>query len=137
MSELIKFCLEVGRAKAAQACCQGTGGGASLRPRSPCMRESLLTDRACSNEYLLQEAKIHPSHVRFVEAHATGTSVGDIIGESASMHVPRSVSRPGGMHLLMMTLVPAELDGLARVFASHHHSELNPLLVASIKGNIG
>lgn len=89
-------------------------------------------------DYLLQEAKIHPSHVRFVEAHATGTSVGDIIGESASMHVPRTVSRAGGMHLLMMALlVPVELDGLARVFAAHHHSELNPLLVASIKGNIG
>ncbi|KAF4443740.1 polyketide synthase [Fusarium austroafricanum] len=57
---------------------------------------------------LLDQAKVGPASVSVVEAHGTGTQAGDA----------------------------REVETLKRVFGSHH-SPTNPLVVSSIKGNIG
>ncbi|KAH6950062.1 beta-ketoacyl synthase [Fusarium avenaceum] len=57
---------------------------------------------------LLEKADVDPATVSVVEAHGTGTQAGDA----------------------------REVETLKRVF-SKHHSSANPLIVSSIKGNIG
>ncbi|KAF5549199.1 polyketide synthase [Fusarium mexicanum] len=57
---------------------------------------------------LFDQAKVDPASVSVVEAHGTGTQAGDA----------------------------REVETLKRVFGSHH-SPANPLVVSSIKGNIG
>ncbi|KAM0234041.1 hypothetical protein ACHAP5_010219 [Fusarium lateritium] len=57
---------------------------------------------------LLEKANVDPSSISVVEAHGTGTQAGDA----------------------------REVETLKRVFGKHH-SPANPLVVSSIKGNIG
>ena len=56
----------------------------------------------------LKNAKIDPSQVNYIEAHGTGTSLGD----------------------------PIELISLNNVFGNHH-TKNNPLIVGSVKTNVG
>ena len=56
----------------------------------------------------LETAKVDPSEVSYIEAHGTGTSLGD----------------------------PIEIRALAKVFQQSHSSE-NPLMIGSVKTNIG
>ena len=57
---------------------------------------------------VLREARLEPEQVSYIEAHGTGTPVGD----------------------------PIELDALGKVF-KHSHSKDQPLIVGSVKTNIG
>lgn len=58
---------------------------------------------------VMQQINLPLEEIAYVEAHATGTSVGDLI----------------------------ELNALKKVYQQSHDSEKNPLRVGSIKGNIG
>lgn len=60
-------------------------------------------------EQVYTEAKVNPADVTYVEAHGTGTKAGD----------------------------PEELNALTRVFCDRRNAEAGPLLIGSVKSNMG
>jgi len=67
-----------------------------------------MTAQSENIEYALKRSKIDPSDVYYIEAHGTGTPVGD----------------------------PIEIEALSTIFKENHSAE-NPLYIGSVKSNMG